>query len=476
MRVLSSAGIVILFSMLLIRFRSTLSPQVASLLYLVPITVSATLWGVSAGVTASLLSFLLYNYFFIHPYNTLHVAEPQDILSMFVLLGVAILISSLMARTQFNLKKAQAREREALQLSQLSVDLTNQHSAADIANVVASHIVKFFQNSIVVVTLEQSQGALRIQVPEGAKIMEGATKRNLSLVSSRGLLGKIEIWLPHETIAPEEERLLQTFTNQAVLAFDRADLVDAQTRARVVEESDRLKTAILSSVSHELRTPLASIQAAATSIFNPDVRFAPEAQAELQSLLLEEINRMSQVVGNLLNMSRIDAGALNLQRQWNSLAEIVDHSVQSLRTTSGGHPIVVDVSEDLPLVAVDSILLEQVIINLVRNSLRFSPPNTPVRISAKAVDPYLRVTVSNEGPSIPEEHLGHIFEKFYPMPGRDASLSVGLGLSICEGVVEAHGGQIWAENLPNGVAFTFTLPLDWEGSHPVVPEEETEEE
>lgn len=473
-RIFYAAATVILFSILLIRLRGTLSLQVTTLLYLVPITISATLWGVAAGATASLLSFLIYNYYFISPYNTLRVAQPQDILSMLVLLGVAILISSLMARIQSNLQQARAREREARQLFDLSLDITNQQSTAAIAQVVADHIANFFPHSVVMVDMTNSQTELRIQTPEVDLHSLNIPARVIPLNSPRGLLGTISIWMESGSIAPEEERLLQAFANQAVLAFDRADLTEAQTRARVIEESDKLKTAILSSVSHELRTPLASIQAAATSLFNPDVNFEMDARVEMQTLLLEEVSRMTQVVGDLLNMSRIEAGALKLLRQWNSLAEIVDHSMQSLRSTVASHQIEVDVSEDLPLVAVDSVLLEQVIINLIRNSLRYSPPRSVIRIDARAIDPVLIVTVSNDGPPIPEEYLSHIFKKFYPMPGRDTSLSLGLGLSICKGVVEAHGGQIWAENLPVGVAFRFTIPLAWEGSRPIVPEEEVE--
>jgi two-component system sensor histidine kinase KdpD len=228
----------------------------------------------------------------------------------------------------------------------------------------------------------------------------------------------------------------------------------------VLEESDRLKTAILSSVSHELRTPLASIQAAATSLYSPEVTLEPAARGELQVLLLEETDNMAQLVGNLLNMSRIEAGALKLQCEWNSLAEIVDTALKRQRRAAGNHPSIrVDVSEELPLVSVDSVLMEQVIINLVRNSLKFAPPGSPVHLSAQVEGEHLRVTVSNTGPHIPEAYLERVFEKFYPIPGRDTQQSTGLGLSICKGIVEAHGGRIWAANLPVGVAFHFTLPL-----------------
>jgi two-component system sensor histidine kinase KdpD len=183
---------------------------------------------------------------------------------------------------------------------------------------------------------------------------------------------------------------------------------------------------------------------------------------------------MIQLVGNLLNMSRIEAGALKLQRQWNAFEEIVDASVRRLNRVRGDHQIVVNVSGDLPLISVDSVLMEQVMINLIRNSLKYAPAHSEIRIDAKTDDQSLLVTVSNAGPPIPEAYLSHVFEKFYPIPGKEAVQGTGLGLSICKGIVEAHGGKIWATNLTQGVAFHFSIPLAWEGVRPVLPDEEKE--
>lgn len=473
---LTSTGIVLLSSVILFFLRPQLSVSVVALLYLVPVVVSAALLGRLAGITASVLSFLIFNYFFLSPFYTFRVAHPQDILAMIVLLSVAILISSLMARIQSNLLQVRAREREAVQLYELSVDLAGKNDQAMIAKTLAERLAKLIKSSIIEVEIFYSETAIRVRAPEArrdpADLQEPQVKIPLS--SPRGRLGEIRIWNLEVPLQPEEERFLQTFASQGALALDRAILINSETRARVLEESDRLKTAILSSVSHELRTPLASIQAAATSLYNPDVTLEPAARLELQSLLLEETDNMSQLVGNLLNMSRIEAGALKLQRQWNSFAEIVDTSLRRLRRSTVNNPVEVDVSEDLPLVSVDSVLMEQVVINLVRNSLKFAPPHTAVCISAKVIEQGLKATVSNLGPPIPEAYIEHVFEKFYPIPGKDTLQGTGLGLSICKGIVEAHGGKIWAANLSTGVAFHFVLPLTWEGNLPVIPDEEAE--
>jgi two-component system, OmpR family, sensor histidine kinase KdpD len=476
-KLLISIVIVGIFSLILFLLRPYLSTSVVALLYLVPVVICAALFSRMSGITASVLSFLIFNYFFITPYYTFLVAHPQDLLAITVLLGVAVLISSLMARIQSNLDQVRAREREAVQLYELSVELAGKNDQRTIAKVLAQRLAELFKHAIVEVEVILPEGVVCERASlEVASINphHNVPPLGIPLSSPHGQLGEIRVSHLHEALQPQEERLLRTFVSQGALALDRAILMDSETRARVLEESDRLKTAILSSVSHELRTPLASIQAAASSLYNPKITLEESARSELLSLLLEETDHMAQLIGNLLNMSRIEAGALKLQRQWNSIAEIVDTGLRRLHRLVANQQIKVDVSEDLPLVSVDSVLMEQVIINLVRNSLKFAPRNTFIYIGAEVKEQRLIVTVSNQGPAIPEEFIRHVFEKFFPIPGREAFQGTGLGLSICKGIVEAHGGKIWAENLPKGVAFHFYLPLTWEGTLPVIPDEEME--
>ena len=471
-----SIAIVTVFSLILNLLRTYLSPSSAALLYLIPVLVSAALFGRLPGITASVFSFLMFNYLFIPPVYTFHVAQPQDLLAVVVFLGVATLISSLIVQIQSNLEEVKMREREAVQLYELSVDLAAINGPAEVACVLANRLASLFGDAFIEVEIVHPEAQSRARVPDYfPPELSNAAPLIIPFSTQNARLGQIRIWrLAHET-TPEEERLLQTFAIQGALALDKAILSKNETRTKILEESDRLKTAILSSVSHELRTPLASIQATATSLFSPGLTLEPSARSELQSLLLEETENMAQLVGNLLNMSRIEAGALKLQRQWNSFAEIVDTGLQHLYRTSSDRPIQVDVPEDLPLISVDSVLIEQVIINLVRNSVKFAPPQSVIRISARVDNNALHTTVSNQGPSIPEPFLDHVFEKFYPIPGKDTLHGTGLGLSICKGIVEAHGGKIWAENLVPGVAFHFLLPLTWDGVLPLIPAEENED-
>jgi len=240
----------------------------------------------------------------------------------------------------------------------------------------------------------------------------------------------------------------------------------------VLEESDRLKSALLSSVSHELRTPLATIKAAVTSLRSGEISLDAAAQQDLQAVIEEETDHLNQLVGNLLSMSRLEAGALRPQRSWNVLAEIVNTVLRRMQPDIKNHRLVVSVSEDLPLVPVDFTLMEQVFTNLVSNSIKYSPAGSLIRIQAQLLAKQsLLVQVSNQGPPVPVQHLERIFDKFYRITAADRVTGTGLGLSICKGIIEAHGGRIWAENLTDGFVFKFTLPLSLEGLGPRTPVE-----
>jgi len=258
------------------------------------------------------------------------------------------------------------------------------------------------------------------------------------------------------------------------LALERAALERAETRARVLEESDRLKSSLLSSVSHEFRTPLATIKAATTSLLSDQIPWDSHDRKELLSAVDEETDYLNYLVGNLLDMSRIEAGALKPNRQWNILAEIVQGVISRMHRVLRDYRLEVDIPEELPLVPVDYIQMEQVFTNLFHNSAKYAPAGSTIQVSASQQDgDSLIVMVNNEGPQVAFDHLERIFDKFYRVTEPEKVSGTGLGLSICKGVIEAHGGRIWAENLPHGFTFIFTLPLTWEGASPPIVERES---
>jgi two-component system sensor histidine kinase KdpD len=448
--------------------RDVLSTSVIALLYLLPVLACTTRWGLEAGIVASVSGFLSFDYFFIPPYNTLAVHQTQDILVLFVFLVVAVVISQLVGRVKASLAEVQAKEHEILNLYELSVALSSARHEKEMAHVLVRHVSETFsaQAVEVIVQRESEETPGIVRAPSGSLPPDTQARHVSLMTSTRGQFGEIHLWR-EQALTPAEDRLLMTFAGEGALALERALLVQTETRAKILEESDRLKSALLSLVSHELRTPLVTIKAAATSLRSGEVDWHSPARAELLCVLEEEVDRMNQLIADLLSMSRLESGALKLQRQWNVLAEIVDTTIARMEPVTRQHRLDVSVPEDLPLIPVDLMLMQQVFTNLLSNCIKYAPPNTTVTIKARVQDAStLLVQVSNQGPFVPDQDLEHIFDKFYRITATDRIPGVGLGLSICKGIIEAHGGRIWAENLPDGFAFLFTLPLVSEGMSP----------
>ncbi|MBI1856529.1 MAG: two-component sensor histidine kinase, partial [Chloroflexi bacterium] len=203
------------------------------------------------------------------------------------------------------------------------------------------------------------------------------------------------------------------------------------------------------------------------SLRSGEVNWESSARADLLAAVDDETDRLNILVGNLLDMSRIEAGALKPQRQWNLLAEIIDGVLARMQHLTERHRVETDVPDDLPLLPVDYVQMEQVFTNLISNSVKYAPLGSLIRISVRVRDEEaVLVKVSNQGPQVPPEHIERIFDKFYRVTAADRVTGTGLGLSICKGIIQAHGGEIWAENLPDGFAFNFALPRSWDGAPP----------
>jgi two-component system sensor histidine kinase KdpD len=287
-----------------------------------------------------------------------------------------------------------------------------------------------------------------------------------SLQGAQRLLGEVRLWR-ERPLSAAEDRLLRTFASQGVLALERTRLAREATRTRILEESDQMKSALLSSVSHELRTPLATIKASVSSLRDKSFNWDAGSRSDLLAAVEEETDNLNQLVGNLLNMSRIEAGALKLEREWNDLEEVIAPAIKRARVISPSHRFVLNIPEDFPFVFMDDALMGQVFNNLFSNSIKYSPPGTVVRVEASRQDDAVLVRVINQGPPVPVENLDHIFEKFHRVTAADKITGTGLGLSICKGIIEAHKGRIWAENLPEGFSIQFTLPIPL-GKIPVI--------
>ena len=472
-----------LFTLVFLPFRTTGGQDhtVLSLLYLLPVVISSVLWGLGPGALVALLSFLTLNYFYVPPYYTLLVHRTQDLLVLIVFLLVSITIGQLVGRVSKSLAESTARERDAIHLYELIMHLAGLQDEQEIVSALAEQTLIAFHARRVDVLVEQqgSTPAHHIRLEDHSNLAQPVEEPPSVIVPlqfARGFLGEIKVWRDESKLTPAEERLLHTFASQGVLALERVRLSQAASRTRLLEESDRFKSSLLSSVSHELRSPLSTIKAAITSLRSGTVEWDTAARADLLAAVEEETDHLNQLVGNLLNMSRIEAGALKPERSWNSLAEIVASALERTRQQTEKHVIEVNVSADLPLVPVDYFQIEQVFLNLISNSSKYSPEGSTIAIYAQPMDgDQMRVMVQNQGPHVPEEHIERIFDKFYRVTAADRVTGAGLGLSICKGIIEANGGRIWAENLEKGFAFNFTLPLSWEGHTTGISQEVVDE-
>ena len=451
-------------TLLLLPLRQQLNTSTVALLFLAPVLFSTTIWGLGGGVVAAGSAFLAYNYYFLQPYYTLRVHATQDLLALTIFLIVAIVISQLVGQARAGRAAATAREQETIRLYELSRALSGISDPQQVAQVTAQLAQVTFLAAYVEIGAEKTAASpLLSQAPAEASRPANPPEIVAPLQGPGGLQGELRLWRT-EPLAETDERLLGAFTAQVGLALERAALAQTRTQARILEESDRLKSALLSSVSHDLRTPLATIKAAITSLQSGEVDWGSPERQELLDVVNEETDHLNYLVGNLLAMSRIESGALQPNRQWNYLAEIIASALVRIRRSLESHRLQVQLPEDLPLIPVDYVQMEQVFINLVSNSLKYAPPGSAITISAWMQSPaQVVVQVHNQGPPVAQEHLERIFEKFYRVTNAERITGTGLGLSICKGIVEAHGGQIWAENLNDGFAFFFSLPAGQPG-------------
>lgn len=454
-------------------FRGSLSIQVIALVYLLPVVFSARLWGLGPGILSAFGAFLSLNYFFLPPYFTFSVNQAQDLIALIVFLVIAVVISQLLGQDQQSIASVTAREREATQLYELSAALTGLLDESAIAQILAKKVCETFFADQVEVLMNDVSRAVSHACTDEAQPLPLKPDLAVALASARGSAGRVHIWRKKTPFSETEKRLLSTFTGQGALALERARLMQNENKTHVLEESDRLKSALLSSVSHELRSPLATIKASISSLRSETIDLDADSRRDLLAAIEEETDYLNQLVGNLLDMSRIETGSLNPQRRWNALPEIVSGVLKKMAQALQRHRLALDIPPDFPLLPVDYILMEQVFTNLLSNSAKYAPPATQITLRARlAPGQTALVQVVNQGPHVPEASLERIFDKFYRVTAADKITGTGLGLSICKGIVEAHGGRIWAENAPGCFIFNFTLPLTWEGALPQLPREE----
>lgn len=253
------------------------------------------------------------------------------------------------------------------------------------------------------------------------------------------------------------------FLDQATSIIERAHLRQESLQIEVLQRTDSLRAALVSSVSHDLRTPLTSIKAAASSLLQDDVQWNEEERRSFTQAIEQEADRLNRLVGNLLDLSRIEGGALHPEKEWYPLDELVRDVLDRMQPLLRDRVIKLEIAAELPPVELDYMMIDQVLTNLLENALRYTPTSSPIEITASFTASELQISIADRGPGIPADDLERIFDKFYRVTGRIREISgSGVGLAVCRGLIEAHGGRIWAENRPDGgTVFRFTLPLSY---------------
>jgi two-component system sensor histidine kinase KdpD len=465
------------------------------MVYLLGVLLVATRVGRGPSLVASVLSVAAFDFFFVPPRFTFAVSDTQYLVTFTVMLAVALVISDLATRIRAQADSARERERRTAALYAMSRDLARSHSVPAIVAVSVQHIAEVFGAEVAALLpgpdgmliphagastsfepdrtdLAVARWAFEHREPAGlgTSTLPGARALYLPLVAARGSLGVFGVRAAdsHAFDAPEKLHQLETFVNHTALALERTQLAEEARQVQVRMETERLRNSLLSSVSHDLRTPLASITGAASTLLDSGAHMDAATRVELLDSVREEANHLNRLVQNLLEMTRLESGSLELHHDWHPLEEVIGAALRRLGKRLADRRIDVKVAPDLPLVLIDDVLVEQVFINLLDNALKYTPAKSPVRIAATATENRITVEVSDRGPGLPPGEEERVFEKFY-RGGATGERGAGLGLAICKGVVEAHGGHIWAHNLPEGgVAFFFTLPLT--ETPPPIPE------
>jgi two-component system sensor histidine kinase KdpD len=467
-------------------------PNVVILFLLGVLFVSAR-YGRGPGIAASVAAVLLYDFFVVPPTYSLDVSDVQYLLTFGVMLAAALVISTLTVRVRQQAEDARQRERRTEALYRLARQLAATAGRYQLVVTAQRELNELFGGEVGLF-LPGQHGTLQLAPgigledgvadseadiavarwvfdhgqPAGAgtDTLPSAKALYLPLVGPEGRVGVLGIRLPQGTEhlqTPDPRQLLEACAGQISLALQRSALAEQAQQVLVQVEAERVRSSLLSSVSHDLRTPLAVIAGSSSSLLESGDAQDAETRRELLQTICEETGRMSRLVENVLRMTQLQSGAIAPKKQWQPLEEVVGSALGRLGKTLADHPIATRIPPNMPLLHFDGVLVEQVLINLLDNAAKYTPPGTPVDIAGAVEENNAVVEVADRGPGLAPGEERHIFDKFVrgaagTTQGRRGA---GLGLAICRAIVEIHGGRIWAENRPGGGArFTFTIPIE----------------
>jgi two-component system sensor histidine kinase KdpD len=453
-----------------------------AMLYLLTVVVSALRFGRGPAIFSAVSGSLIFGSFFIPPFRPAGFDDIWYLITFVTLLVVGLVISTLASHAREETRKARTRERYTAALYSLSRSLAGAGQLDQILEALGRHIAEIFHQPVAVLLPEGEELVVRFQ-SDGVTLDEGDRAaaawsfrhaRNsgsrvsfLPLKTWRGVLGVLGIQAgesPHR-LSPEQWQLLEGFVSQAASSIERSLLAEEARQAQILQEGNKLQKALLNSISHNLRTPLSAITGALSSVLEDQAVRDTGAERELLETALGESERLNRVVGNLLDMTRLEAGGIGVKLEPADMQDVLGTAFEHLGGATRGREIRVQIEPNLPLVDMDSVLIAQVLVNLLDNALKYSPEDQPVDVRVRSAGGSLEVEVEDRGIGIAAADLERVFERFYRAPRTGAVHGMGLGLSICRRFVEAHGGSIRAASTEHeGTTMIFLLPLAAERS------------
>jgi len=461
--------------------------QSVSLVFLMGVLASAVAWGLWPALFACLLSVLAFNFFFLPPLYTLTIADPENVVALFFFALVALIVSKLTAAARMQIVSARARAKATAELYAFSRKLAGIGTLDDLLWATAFQVSSMLKVATVLLLPDAESRGLSLAsayppddtlaeadmaaarwcwehnhpTGRGSDTLPGGKWLFLPLRTGSGTVGVIGIERD-ALLSPDEHRLLDALADQVAVAIERISLARGLAEARVLAETERLRAALLTSISHDLRTPLASIIGTVSSLRSYADKYDATDRDELLATLESEAERLNRFVGNLLDMTRLESGAIELKLDLVDVAEVIGAAIERAGSILAQHRVEISVASDLPMLRLDPILFEQVLFNLLDNAAKYSPPGSRIDLKARQDVDAVAIEVIDEGSGIPPDDLERIFDKFYRVQAQDRRRAgTGLGLAICRGFIEAQGGRIEAHNRRDrsGAILSLRIPV-----------------
>jgi two-component system sensor histidine kinase KdpD len=427
----------------------------AALCYVLGVVLAAAAGGLGSGLVASICSFLALNFFFTPPFHTFAVEETADLVALAVFLAVSVTVGTMLSRVLEQRARAERREREARLLHLLGTRLRSGVPTEDVLRSLARSVRELFDLERCEITSELADGSIVAESPDGHP-PEGREEIIPITVQDRQLGRIVAVPDGRPALTAEERSVIQTLATQIALAIDGMRLGSEAEQARMEAETNRLRAALFSSVTHDLRTPLASITASVSSLLEERSPLKGAHRRELLETIDHEAGRLNRVIGNLMDLSRMRAGAVTPSKSPTAIDELIEGVIARAGSQLDDHDIRLMLREHLPEIPVDLGQIDQALTNVLENAVRFTPPGRQITVAAARWHDGVQIRIADRGPGIPREERERVFEPFVRGEG---SAGTGLGLAIARAIVEAHGGTIRIADEPGGgTAVVIELP------------------